>query len=66
MEKIGGVDLSKNNTKGIPFSQRSWEDLAGLAREYDAAYLLAYKSWFPDAPAEPIVQYGGWAIYRMP
>lgn len=65
METIGGVNLQGRKTSGIPFSQRTWEQLMNMAREYDASYLLAHKNWFPDAPVKPFVQHADWLIYQM-
>ncbi|MEM8806063.1 MAG: DUF6798 domain-containing protein [Cyanobacteria bacterium P01_G01_bin.38] len=48
------------------YSQHSAQELAMIAQDYQAGYILTRHSWHPDMAGTVIAEVGDWAVWQLP
>ncbi|MEO1400011.1 MAG: DUF6798 domain-containing protein [Cyanobacteria bacterium J06635_1] len=48
------------------YSQRSSQELAAIAQEYQAGYILTRRSWHPDMEGKVVAETEDWIVWQLP
>jgi hypothetical protein len=56
---VPGLDLN------AAWAARRPEELAAVAREFGAGYILTHDAWHPQLPGTPVDREAGWTLWRL-